>query len=147
MYKAAAEYNQLKSWEWVIALEAEMPMRQIRENQVISESEIISNRVRQMGLRMPNTTSIVPESNSISGAVDALFYVPTPCEKDCTAMFSRLRTNQARNKVGSIQVVFVDLNDTEEGRQSVYQWAASHELSTNDVGPDKNVRISFESSL
>ncbi len=145
MYADAANDNHARALEWVIALESVMQPRAVREAELTGNSEIIGERVRAMGLRLPGAADLPSTTGSRPAAIDALFFVPTPCEAPCTQQFQRLRSKQALNRIGTIQVVFTDLKDTSDSRDTVYRWAADHDLRREEVGPDKPIHLSFES--
>lgn len=147
MYADAANDNHARALEWVIALESQMQPRAVREAELIGSSDIIGDRIRAMGLRLPGPDEFSSTAGSRPEGIDALFFVPTPCDAQCTQMFQTLRSGQTLRRIGTIQVVFTDLQDSRESRDTVYRWAADHGLRREEVGRDKPIRISFESQV
>ena len=147
LYIDAADANHQRGLEWVIALESFTTPRQLREAQLIAESKLIGNRVRAMGLRQPITEDFSSDVTGNASPIDTFFYVPTPCEEQCSDIFEKLRKGQENKKIGTIQVIFTDLINTNEDKKTVYRWAADHNLNPKIVGPDKAVRIDFENNV
>ena len=147
LYIDAAYANHQRGLEWVIALEKFTVPRQLREAQLIAESALIGNRVRGMGLRQPEIEDFSSDVSGNESVVDALFYVPTPCDENCSGMFDKLRKAQKSKEIGTIHVIFTDLLDTDKDKRTVYRWAAAHDLNRSMVGPDKPVRIDFENKV
>ena len=143
MYARMAEDYQQRALEWIIAYELEMPARRSRERDLVANSRTIGDRVAEMDLYTPGFLG-APESER-GAPVDAVFFVPTPCSSDCEGLFESLRSRQALGRVGRLQVVFTDLTDTKDSRQTVYRWAAAQALQPSEVGKGKPVEIAFES--